>query len=223
MGIITAHSGCDGTKDNSLEFIGYALASGADCLEVDVRLDPNGELSLSHDETGGECVKLEEAFVLLREKPDKKMNCDLKLKRLEIPVYRLASQYHVEKQLIYSGEVDTELLAESRNKFSEAEIYLNIENLYPEIYNGRETEKWQEKVMEAIRKAADLSVSCINAEYHILTEPVLSCMAKQGLRCSAWTVNEEQDIRRMLECGVANVTTRNLKGALNIRKEMARS
>ena len=31
MGVITAHSGCDGTEDNSLEFMAYALASEAVC------------------------------------------------------------------------------------------------------------------------------------------------------------------------------------------------
>lgn len=31
MGIITAHSGCDGTEDNSLEFVTYALRSEAGC------------------------------------------------------------------------------------------------------------------------------------------------------------------------------------------------
>ena len=35
--MITAHSGADGTKENSLEFVAYAMQTGADALEVDVR------------------------------------------------------------------------------------------------------------------------------------------------------------------------------------------
>ena len=54
MGIITAHSGCDGTEDNSLEFVTYALRSEAGCLEVD--------LILSHDDNGGEGVFLRNVF-----------------------------------------------------------------------------------------------------------------------------------------------------------------
>lgn len=54
MGIITAHSGCDGTEDNSLEFVTYALRSEAGCLEVDVRKGQDGDLILSHDDNGGE-------------------------------------------------------------------------------------------------------------------------------------------------------------------------
>ncbi len=35
--LITAHSGADGFADNSLAFVDYALHSGADAVEVDVR------------------------------------------------------------------------------------------------------------------------------------------------------------------------------------------
>ena len=31
---ITAHSGCDGMPDNSMEFVRYALASEGNCLEA---------------------------------------------------------------------------------------------------------------------------------------------------------------------------------------------
>ena len=39
--MITAHSGADGTKENSLEFVAYAMQTGADALEVDVRMGEN--------------------------------------------------------------------------------------------------------------------------------------------------------------------------------------
>ena len=44
---ITAHSGCDGTPDNSMEFVRYALASEGNCLEADIRRNRDGELILS--------------------------------------------------------------------------------------------------------------------------------------------------------------------------------
>ena len=220
MGIITAHSGCDGTKDNSLEFIIHALASEADCLEVDVRNDKDGCLFLSHDGEAGEYVKLEEAFALLKEKPEKKINCDLKVKGLEIPVYRLALQFHVEKQLIYSGDVDIAGLADSKKEFEEAELFLNIENLYPEVYREIGEEIWFQKLENAIREAGKLPVSSINAEYHILTDKVLNFLKENGLGCSAWTVNDGDAIRYFLTENIANITTRNLKEALKIKKEM---
>lgn len=219
MGIITAHSGCDGTEDNSLEFISYALASGADCLEVDVRPDKEGSLILSHDESDGENVKLEQVFTLLGQNPEKKINCDLKTKGLEIPVYQLACRFHVEKQLIYSGDVDPVQLSERKNEFEKAVIFLNIENIYPDVYRKEEKERFG-KLKQAIEKASKLPVSCINMEYHILTEEIVEYMKRNGLGCSAWTVNDETEIGRLLKSGVNNITTRNLRGALKVKKEM---
>ena len=104
---ITAHSGCDGTPDNSMEFVRYALASEGNCLEADIRRNRDGELILSHDETAEEAVRLGQVFELLKEKPEKRINCDLKTPGLEIPVYQLAKEYGVEGQLIYSGTVSS--------------------------------------------------------------------------------------------------------------------
>ena len=47
--IVTAHSGCEGTPDNSLSFIDYALRLPVQALEVDVWQDEAGALILSHD------------------------------------------------------------------------------------------------------------------------------------------------------------------------------
>ena len=71
---ITAHSGCDGTPDNSMEFVRYALASEGNCLEADIRRNRDGELILSHDETAEEAVRLGQVFELLKEKPEKRIN-----------------------------------------------------------------------------------------------------------------------------------------------------
>ena len=46
---ITAHSGCEGTPDNSLESVRAGVDLGADFVEVDVRLDPEGTPRLTHD------------------------------------------------------------------------------------------------------------------------------------------------------------------------------
>lgn len=47
--IITAHSGCEGTGIDTMESIEKALFYGADAIEIDVRLDPFGDMRISHD------------------------------------------------------------------------------------------------------------------------------------------------------------------------------
>ena len=76
--MITAHSGADGTKENSLEFVKYAMQTGADALEVDVRMGENGILILSHDKTDEDAARLADVFRMMRERPQMRINCDLK-------------------------------------------------------------------------------------------------------------------------------------------------
>lgn len=219
---ITAHSGCDGTEDNSLEFVTYAIASGADFLEVDVRKNHAGNLFLSHDEAEGEGVGLCEVFALLKQSPKIKINCDLKLKDLELPVYQLAKEFEVERQLIYSGEVSLKQLRKKEKEFPEAEIYLNIENLFQEVHwePGRNPEP--KMLKEILVQAKSYPITCINMEYHLFTEEVMEVLAQIGLGGSAWTVNEPEDIRWLLKKDITNITTRNLKKALELREEMSR-
>lgn len=222
MGMITAHSGCDGTKNNSLEFIRHALDTEADCLEVDVRKNYLGELVLSHDESEEDCVKLQDALALLRERPGKMINCDLKHEGLELPVYRLAAQLQMADRLIYSGTVSTELLREKEDKLPEAGIYLNIESIYPGIYDETEDRTVRALELDQLDQALEEAKRChgavINMEYTLVTDEVLECLSKHGLGCSAWTVDEEPEIRRLLGKGIANVTTNRLKESLEIRK-----
>lgn len=220
MGIITAHSGCDGTQDNSLEFVKYALAAGADCFEVDVRKDQEGNLFLAHDGTEEERVKLCEAFALLKSFPGKKINCDLKIMDLEIPVYQLAREFEMERQLIYSGEVSLKLLCEKEKELPGTEIHLNIESLFPEVYWETAGALGSEKMMDILKRAKTYPITCINMEYHLFTDEMLGLLAQIKLEGSAWTVNEPEEIRRLLEKGLFNITTRNLKTALKLREEM---
>ena len=80
---ITAHSGCDGTPDNSMEFVRYALASEGNCLEADIRRNRDGELILSHDETAEEAVRLGQVFELLKEKTK-----DIQLKKVGYGIFQ---------------------------------------------------------------------------------------------------------------------------------------
>ena len=59
--MITAHSGCEGRPDNSLEYVQYALHCGADALEVDVHPKDDG-FYISHDPSDGAHPDLKDVF-----------------------------------------------------------------------------------------------------------------------------------------------------------------
>ena len=124
--MITAHSGCDETPENSLEFLRTALQSEADAVEVDVRKNGEGKLILSHDETQKDAVTLEEAFRMIQGVPKKKINCDLKQKGLEEEIYRLALEHEMERRLIFTGDVNPELFRKGSCVYSIVDIVFHV-------------------------------------------------------------------------------------------------
>ena len=78
---VTAHSGCEGTPDNSLEYIEKALALQVPVLEVDVCVRNDGTPVLLHAQTAGdgEGVLLEDALRRIAEASAfARVNLDLK-------------------------------------------------------------------------------------------------------------------------------------------------
>lgn len=93
--IITAHSGCEGTPDNSLEHIRAAISSGAECFEIDINASPDGTLYLTHDQPDSyDGIPLfEECLKLAAEDGKICVNCDVKSEWLKAPVIALAKKY----------------------------------------------------------------------------------------------------------------------------------
>ena len=133
---ITAHSGCDGTPDNSLEFVHHALQTNADVLEVDVRKTKDGVLAISHDalEDGRDAPALDAVFALVAQ-TDKWINCDLKEPDLENAVIDLARGHGLLQRLIFSGTVSLERVRVDETLRREVLIYINIEELMPGLYD----------------------------------------------------------------------------------------
>ena len=78
--LITAHTGCLGTKANSLDSLRAALESGANAVEFDVRFQTDGTPVLSHDavQDYGKSPRLADAFALIAQKDGVQVNLDLK-------------------------------------------------------------------------------------------------------------------------------------------------
>ena len=133
--LITAHSGCEGTADNSMASIEAAIALGADCAEIDVHVDGGGRLWLTHDapERFDGLATLEEAFARVRESGIG-VNCDIKRHAVLYPTLALAERVGVPRdQLILSGAVGVQLLREDAGIARRARVFLNSEELAAEL------------------------------------------------------------------------------------------
>ncbi len=218
--MLTAHSGCDGMKDNSMEFVSYALGLAVDAIEVDVRKGSGGALVLAHDD-GPANATLFDVFLAMKAHPEKKLNCDLKQDNLELDVWRLARQAGTDRQIIFSGTVSWDAAKAEPAIFKHADWFVNIELLFPEIKELGLTEAVG--VLGPIYMAGKLQefitgngARCVNSHHSIASTPLYLELKKRQIPVSVWTPDDLQMIRRFMADGVYNITTRNAKGACGI-------
>ena len=121
---VTAHTGCMGTNDNSLEAITEG-AKYADIVEFDIRFDNNGTPVLSHDAPKGNEVTFEEAVKLLKTLPDLKINIDIKSTDNLSAVVEIAKKYDIFPRIFFTG-VDSNFVDAVREQTKDVPYYLNV-------------------------------------------------------------------------------------------------
>ncbi len=206
--IITAHSGCENTLPNSREHIMEAIKSDAEMIEVDVRRSKD-VLYLSHDEVCNpeNSVSLDEFLDSVMSYEKLRINFDVKTEELVPYVMEKVNSRGMGDRAVFTGacndkKTETESLG--------GELWMS---LWPSSDNERDIARIEEKcIAEGCR--------VINLHYSMITKENFERIKSLGLTFSAWTADSEEEIRRLLELGIFNITTRNPRLALKLRKEI---
>lgn len=197
---VTAHTGCMGTKENTLEAIETGAKSGANIIEFDLRTNKNGDLVLSHDEPTGEAKTLCEAFDFFKKFDGTRANVDIKATEALENVYQLAKKYGVENRIFYTG-VNDEFVDAVRSKSPEISYFLNVKvNTFKK--NNR---KYLLSLVEKVKNAGAIG---INFKYTGASKKLVEIFHENGLLVSIWTVNDEYNMHKILSFGPDNITTR---------------
>ena len=197
---VTAHTGCMGTKENSLEAIETGAKSGANIIEFDLRTNENGDLVLSHDEPTGEEKTLSEAFEFFKKFDGIKANVDIKATEALEKVYPLAKEIGVENRIFYTG-VNDGFVDAVRSKSPEVSYFLNVKvNAFK-----KNNEKYLQSLVEKVKKAGAIG---INFKYTSASKKLVEVFHKNGLLVSIWTVNDEYNMYKIVSFGPDNITTR---------------
>ena len=218
--VITAHSGCEKTPDNSLEHILAAIASGAEMIEVDVRQAADGTLYLSHDIPDDISIRptLRELFELIKPVENMEMNLDVKTGGLVEPVMTIAREYQLEDRIVFTGECNTD--RKLANDLG-AEVW---HSMWPAPLAGIAPEHLADASAKLVRSGIsairESGSPYLNIYYGMITEELETELQEIGSSFSAWTVNDEENLRRFLEMGIANITTRIPVLAMKLRKEI---
>ncbi|HKL73312.1 MAG TPA: hypothetical protein VJ903_00300 [Clostridia bacterium] len=197
--LITAHGGAHNTSRNSKKFFSNIALYNVDVVEVDI-WKCGKKLYLSHlPAIPYFRIPLAFAFEFIK-KYNFKINCDVKQKGIVKDVLFLAGQMDVLDRIIFTGSV----CLHDIKHLTEGEAYLN-----KSFFKLRHPQPCDVKAMsECIKSCHCPNISGINLKYSYLTEDFLAECEKYNLKVSAFVVDKENEMARLLKHKIiANITS----------------
>lgn len=213
------HRGAMGhVLENTLPSIQKALDFGVDMIEIDVFVCKTGELVVFHDETldrlsdfdfqiedltlneiksitlkgGYNIPTLSEVIDLINQKVP--LNIELKGNSTAIATFNLLDKY-------YKNGFKNEHFIISSFKWDELEIFRKLDS---SIDIAVLTE---DNPIDAISFAESINAVSINPWFKNLTKSDVDVLKSKGFNVYAYTVNENEDIKTMMDWGVDGVFT----------------
>ena len=217
--------------ENSLLAFRSALALGVDALELDLHLTADGEVVVLHDptlertSTGRGAVRdarlADLAPVRLKTRagaetaervPTLAQVLDLAAQSSsellpEIKVDAHRQRYDGIEEKVLALIRARGLLARTTIQAFQAETIRRLRELEPAartmLLVGRgDVERDRARPAEAVRRARELGATDLGMNHRLIDADVVAAARAAGIRLSAWTVNDESDIRRMIDLGV---------------------
>lgn len=197
---LTAHTGCEKTKDNSLAAISVAVVAGADIVEFDLNFNKEGIAVLSHDDPDGNAVTLEQAFELLNLYKHLRVNIDVKKTDDLKQVVLLAEKYSLKDRIFFTG-IMPEFVESVKDTGLGVPYFLN-----KNIDATRKNDDGY--INEMINEVVSAGACGLNTNYRNCTAKIVEMFHDNNLQVSVWTVNSRLDMTKVLKLGADNITTR---------------
>lgn len=218
--LVIGHRGAMGYEtENSLASIQKALDLGVDAIEIDVFRIQSGEIVVFHDEKvnrltngagfieelniiqvkslildGGHRIpNLQDVLKLIDGKC--KLNVELKGANTASQVNHILN-YYIEN----NGWKKEDFIISSFN-WKELKVFYELNK---EIPIGILTE---EEPLSAIPIGKELNAIAIHPDFSTLTKEKVSKIHKEGFKIYTWTVNNKEDIKKMIDFGVDGIIT----------------
>ena len=217
--------------ENSLLAFRQALALGVDALEFDLHMTADGAVVVIHDATlertttaaGRVCdLKLAElAGVRLKTRhgagadepiPTFAQVLDLASKGSaellpEIKVDSNWQRYDGIEEKVLALLRARGLLSRATIQAFQPETIRRLRELEPSVHTMLLVARGDvaldlARPAEAVRRAHDLGATDLGMNYRLIDADVMTAARAAGIRVSAWTVNAEADLRRMIDLGV---------------------
>lgn len=197
---LTAHTGCEGTNDNSLDAITLGFGCGADIVEIDLNFNREGIAVLSHNEPEGNEPTLDEAFSLVSGYKGLRVNVDVKNTFDLKQVVELADKHGISDRIFFTG-ISEEFVEAVKTQTPDVLYYYN-KNIDKA---KKEDISYINSLIEEVKNAG---AAGLNIHHKACSEIMVQKFHKAGLQVSLWTVNRKFDMARALKMGCDNITTR---------------
>lgn len=235
--LITAHTGCMGTPDNSAESARMGIAHGADIVEDDIRATRDGTLVLSHDDgvtfadgTEGSISGMTLAELNARlDKPlqllepvlksvadaGRRMNLDVKADDSVGPLSDLIDKLGFFDRVFLTGcEFPRAIAVSAYNPRLRKLLNVDIRAFVGTPYR------------DAVSKMCEQSLGAgcfgLNLPYRIVQPSLLEAARDAGLEVYVWTLDEEPQMRTFAGMGVHSITTRKVDVLTRLKRNWSR-
>ncbi|SEB53261.1 glycerophosphodiester phosphodiesterase family protein [Paenibacillus sp. GP183] len=245
--IITAHSGCMNTLDNTLLSVETGLKLGADVIEEDIMVTKDGVPVLSHDDiwttpAGWEYrisqSTFEEISLLQFEVKQGDHRETTRIYKLEemLPLIQASGKI---ANLDLKDDQSIEPVAALLKKHGlleqafysgcEKDRAMKAQQSNPEIRKMLNVDArnylsmaYKDMVEQICQDALDAACYGINLHYLAVRPELVEYASSKGLPIYIWTVNEESLMKQYAEMGVASITTRNVLALVQLKQRMQR-
>ncbi len=212
---ITAHTGCCGTNENTLDSTAVGFANGADISEFDLNVAQDGTLCLAHDtpKDGKPIVPLQSEFEFFAPFEDKKLNVDVKTTKALDGILEIAEKTGVTDRIFYTG-IGIQDVAAVKAKTPEIPYYLNCEVAESLL----DDEDCLQNFIDGVK---DTGAIGLNMHYSNGYKKLVEACHKNGLEVSLWTAYKVKDMLKCLASSPDNITTTHpdtLRKIINILK-----
>lgn len=197
---ITAHTGCEKSKDNTIDSLNVGCTSGADIVEFDLNFDSKGNAVLSHNAPVSGCVTLDEAFRCISGYEKIKVNVDVKNTDNLKAVEDCAKKYSLTERIFYTG-IGKENVPAVKQQTPSVSYYLNVA-----------VDRKKKNDIAYLNLLADLveqqGAVGINLNKKGCSKKLVELFHGRNLLVSVWTVNKKFEMRKILSLAPDNITTR---------------
>ena len=195
---ITAHAGCMNTCMDSIEAIETGIEYKADIIEIDLNIDKDSNLVLSHDIPNEEVEypQFKRVLDIIKSQKDILLNIDVKNTIMLRWLKNVLLEYNLLDRVFLTGLTYSDLV-DNKKFLQEINCFINLE--ISDIEN-MEFEK-------LIDKLENLNIIGINIDYKLINPEIISVCRERKLLTSVWTVDNAEDMEKMIQLKVNSITT----------------